>query len=491
MAQPRKRGHLGRPLLPALTVVWLGLSLAACGPSRVTATGGEDSGGDVVDAAPIDDGGAHDAGDETTDDAAVGEVHAADSIDADAGTAVIESGSDADVDSTGEVDGTGDADAEELSDGETDGCRGPLPPTWGDDLVPDRVWRETGFSRCASSAHALVVPAGAAWWVEARGLPADARLFVYDARYIGAAEEGRVVPTPLMRGEFAGRAGEVGVELIAPLSGEYAAVVERDDGTTEAAYEVRAVCAAGCELETTRYPVLLVHGYAGIDTYFGVLDYFYDIHDPLEALGYDIRTPVTDPIATSERRADQLAEQVDEILVESQARRVNIIAHSQGGVDARLLVSGMGYADRVASVTTVATPHLGVPAILFQFFSLQDFTVEAMAAFNDTYVDDPGVRYWSWSARSCALWDGECQWELSGEQIETFLIATFNILASFGDNDGVVPTASMVWGEHLGQLSADHFDEVGQIADRSPEDDPFDHRAFYLSEVRRLASAGL
>ena len=49
----------------------------------------------------------------------------------------------------------------------------------------------------------------------------------------------------------------------------------------------------------------------------------------------------------------------------------------------------------------------------------------------------------------------------------------------------------MAWGENLGLIFADHFDEVGQIADGSPEDDPFNHRAFYLGEARRLRDAGL
>jgi hypothetical protein len=48
----------------------------------------------------------------------------------------------------------------------------------------------------------------------------------------------------------------------------------------------------------------------------------------------------------------------------------------------------------------------------------------------------------------------------------------------------------MIWGEHLGMLYADHFDEVGQIADLNLPIDPFDHRDFYRSEMERLAEAG-
>ena len=54
---------------------------------------------------------------------------------------------------------------------------------------------------------------------------------------------------------------------------------------------------------------------------------------------------------------------------------------------------------------------------------------------------------------------------------------------------GIVPTASGIWGEHLGTIGADHFDEVGQLAGQT--DGNFDHRAFYLAECFRLYDEGL
>ena len=43
------------------------------------------------------------------------------------------------------------------------------------------------------------------------------------------------------------------------------------------------------------------------------------------------------------------------------ARKVNIIAHSMGGLDARYAIAKLGLADRVASLVTIGTPHLGTP----------------------------------------------------------------------------------------------------------------------------------
>ena len=129
--------------------------------------------------------------------------------------------------------------------------------------------------------------------------------------------------------------------------------------------------------------------------------------------------------------------------------------------------------------------------MLFDFLSAQSFDPEDMEVFNRENPDDARVRYWSWSARSCGLVQFGCQRSSAGETVDLLLTATHTLLLRFGENDGIVPTSSMPWGEHLGLVFADHFDEVGQIADGSPSRDPFDHRAFYLNEARRLRSAGL
>lgn len=370
-------------------------------------------------------------------------------------------------------------------------CSERAPATFGVQLRPGSTWTEAAFADCSPAAHAMVVPRGARWEVEATGLPADARLFVYGPVFRRTDLAGDPPPPALAQTDFAGEAGELSVSFEAHNAGEQVVVIERDDIAAGGEYAVRAVCREGCGQETTRYPVVLVHGYAGTESYFGLLDYFYDIHDPLEDRGYDIYTPTTDPIALSTRRAEQLAEQLDTILRDTGAAKVNLIAHSQGGLDARLLISSMGYDDRVASLTTIATPHLGVPAVLFEFVTVQSFSPEVMEAFNRDNPDMEGVRYWSWSARSCSRLDFSCQREENGEVIEPLIIAPFAILSRFGANDGIVPTDSMIWGTHLGRLSADHFDQIGQVADWVRSGDPFDHRAFYLEEVRRLAAAGL
>jgi triacylglycerol esterase/lipase EstA (alpha/beta hydrolase family) len=58
-------------------------------------------------------------------------------------------------------------------------------------------------------------------------------------------------------------------------------------------------------------------------------------------------------------RSTTLSRSIDQILRETGAKKVNLVAHSLGGKDARYLVSALGYGDRVASISTIGTPHRG------------------------------------------------------------------------------------------------------------------------------------
>ena len=108
----------------------------------------------------------------------------------------------------------------------------------------------------------------------------------------------------------------------------------------------------------SRYPIVFIHGMGGFEN-LGPLDYYYGIPALLRENGYGAHVTVTDPFNTSEVRTDQLRPQIDRILGCTCRPKLNLIAHSQGGIDARLLISRDGYGDRVASLTTISTPHRG------------------------------------------------------------------------------------------------------------------------------------
>ena len=60
-----------------------------------------------------------------------------------------------------------------------------------------------------------------------------------------------------------------------------------------------------------------------------------------------------------ELRSGQLKLRVEEALTQTGAPKVHIIAHSMGGLDARHMIVDLGMADKVASLTTIGTPHRG------------------------------------------------------------------------------------------------------------------------------------
>lgn len=252
--------------------------------------------------------------------------------------------------------------------------------------------------------------------------------------------------------------------------------------------QISLVCIENCALQSTLYPIVLVHGYAGVDQYFGLLDYFYRVPSNLRENGFSVFVPSLSSIELSSVRAGELSTFLDQAQTESGAEKFNLIAHSQGGLDSRFLISSLGEWDRIASLTTIATPHYGLPIEILDFFSRQSFSEAQLREFNDHNPSHPRVRYFSWSARTCTVLELNCLREHNGEFVTPFLLPTYTLLRGYGANDGLVMTESMIYGEHLGELSADHFDQIGQIADQ--RDGAFPHIDFYLDEARRLKNIG-
>ncbi len=111
------------------------------------------------------------------------------------------------------------------------------------------------------------------------------------------------------------------------------------------------------EICKTKYPILMVHGIFFRDWQY--FNYWGRIPAALQKNGavvYYGKQQSSRSIADS---AQELAEQIQEILRETGAEKVNIIAHSKGGLDSRYAISQLGMAPYVASLTTINTPHHG------------------------------------------------------------------------------------------------------------------------------------
>ena len=100
----------------------------------------------------------------------------------------------------------------------------------------------------------------------------------------------------------------------------------------------------------TRYPIVLVHGLAMKDTFF--MKSFGRIDRILRIQGYTVYKSGVDAVGSVESNAGQLKAEVEEILRETGADKVNIIAHSKGGLDAKWMINHLGMAEKAASLTT-------------------------------------------------------------------------------------------------------------------------------------------
>ena len=107
----------------------------------------------------------------------------------------------------------------------------------------------------------------------------------------------------------------------------------------------------------TRYPLLMVHGVFFRD--FRYFNYWGRIPKELKKNGAEIYLGEQQSAASVQDSAAELAEKIGSIISETGCGKVNIIAHSKGGLDARYAVSRLGMDKYVASLTTVNTPHRG------------------------------------------------------------------------------------------------------------------------------------
>lgn len=289
------------------------------------------------------------------------------------------------------------------------------------------------------------------------------------------------------------------------------------------------------------YPVVFVHGMAGFDALqVGGLsmDYFGNTVQDLTARGENVFRVVLPPFDSSEVRARELEKQLDDIRFRTHSKKLNIIAHSQGGIDARYLISraGLGWGDRVATLVTISTPHRGTkvanaatgvadvfpdsvtdgvldgiagmlsktvydverdPNLRVQ---LEQLTEPTMDAFNRTYVDDSRVRYLSWAGRSnmragLIVCDGATYpnepWKLD---ILLPLFSGVSVATEWGIpaqvSDGLVTVESAKWGTFQGCVPADHLDEVGMPNANGADLSIFDSKQFYRDIVAELRAHG-
>lgn len=283
----------------------------------------------------------------------------------------------------------------------------------------------------------------------------------------------------------------------------------------------------------TQYPIVLAHGFMGSPTNFWA---FLNVAEALREDGHMVYEGEVPPFHSAQVRGERLAAQIDGVLEETGSEKVNIIAHSMGGVDSRHVISGLGYGDRIASLTTISSPHRGtgiadvalkvdlgdradeamdavVRAIGGTFSneadrtnlraSLESLSTETMPRFNDRHPDDERVYYQSWAGVSAVTGfaNGDTDEVCEGkslvqpgtyDRMDPLLWAVVPFVAgvSVVPNDGMATVESAKWGEFQGCIPTDHLDEVGQLSGEPDHNTGFDHIRFYRNIAYDLAARG-
>lgn len=107
----------------------------------------------------------------------------------------------------------------------------------------------------------------------------------------------------------------------------------------------------------TKYPIILVHGI--VIKNFKHFRAFGKIEKELRQQGFIVYSSNIDGFGTVETNAEMLKQEIEEILLKEKVDKVNIIGHSKGGLDSIYMIEHLGMSDKVATLTTLCTPHRG------------------------------------------------------------------------------------------------------------------------------------
>ena len=267
----------------------------------------------------------------------------------------------------------------------------------------------------------------------------------------------------------------------------------------------------GEQLCRTKYPILMVHGVFFRD--FKYFNYWGRIPGELEQNGATVYYGNHQSAASVKDSAGELATRITEIVRETGCEKVNIIAHSKGGLDSRYAISLLGMAPFVATLTTVNTPHRGclfadylldkIPARVKDkaaagynkalrklgdpdpdfLAAVEDLRASSCLRLNEEPPDRPEVYYQSTGSRLNVASGGRFPLNFSHHLVKYF----------DGPNDGLVSEDSFRWGSKYTMLTTNGRRGIshGDMIDLNRENiRDFDVREFYVRLVHDLKENG-
>lgn len=266
----------------------------------------------------------------------------------------------------------------------------------------------------------------------------------------------------------------------------------------------------------TKYPILLLHGVFFRDSRY--FNYWGRIPAELEKNGARIFYGNHQSAASVKESAEEIAARIQEIRKQTGCEKVNIIAHSKGGLDARYAIAKLGMAPYVASLTTVNTPHRGCEFADYLLEKIgpaqQNMVAKAynstLSRLGDTCPDFLGavedLKSDACKKRNAELFEaeqkiapdvyvqsiGSCLKKPSGGRFPLNLSNRF-VRHFDGANDGLVGRNSFEWGHSFIWLEASGMRGLshGDMIDLNRENfQGFDVREFYVQLVSDLKNRG-
>jgi len=265
------------------------------------------------------------------------------------------------------------------------------------------------------------------------------------------------------------------------------------------------------EICKTRYPIILVHGIFFRD--WQLFNYWGRVPAVLRRNGAVVYYGKQQSARSIHDSAVELSATIRQVIEETGAEKVNIIAHSKGGLDSRYAISCLGMDKYVATLTTLNTPHKGcdmvdfllgkVPAKFANWLArrynrifgklgdsapdfmagVQSLSAKNMVGLNEEMPDSPDVSYRScMTVMKCVLSAGLFPLALS-----YLLIKKLN-----GRNDGLVWEESAKHGRYR-LIETKHIRGIthGDVIDLMRENvEDYDVREFYTGLVAELKAEG-
>ena len=131
------------------------------------------------------------------------------------------------------------------------------------------------------------------------------------------------------------------------------------------------------EICKTKYPIVMVHGIFFRDWQY--MNYWGRVPATLIRNGAAVYYGNQQSAKSIPESAAELKEQIERVLAETGAEKGNIIAHAKGGLDSRYAISSLGLGERVATLTTINTPHGGSDMVDYLMGKMPDKTVNWIA----------------------------------------------------------------------------------------------------------------